>query len=411
MSARTRRLDLVRVSSLNPRAPWRPPPFRRPGGLSREEFRQFLVGVDDPPDVARYFENEAGESYADLPWAFKTTYNALACWCQALGRGEGCCVGDGANVQIAFTGLVEEDEASRQAKPLAQQRTEREYRINVCDTIAAVFEAARPSSPVPADPALTALPTTAPTWAPTPAPTTAPTLMPITSKPSASSGGSASPPSSRPSASASSDALPLLPTENDAEGWASRPSSRPSVNASSVALPFLPADNDTIPISNLLPPPPGNGTADATNKPDSSGGLDAGPLNPGETLGIALAAALVGFSLGYAYVFRRKNSREEDAALDDVRNQDLDGDAEAGPPDEEMPGGGARRVDDGGRGKEAEEPVAGRGGKGEAPAEISTETHGGRGQEKKRGDFDTLVSENEMLDAAKVIGIDPSASF
>merc|ERR1719253_1953164 len=85
------------------------------GGLSEEEFHAFLDGLDAPPRVAAFFDRDA-DSYLALPWLFKIAHKALACRCQALGLGDGCCLGEGAEIPLVGLGGAEAEGRQRQAE-------------------------------------------------------------------------------------------------------------------------------------------------------------------------------------------------------------------------------------------------------------------------------------------------------
>ncbi|KAL7547658.1 hypothetical protein ACHAWF_010942 [Thalassiosira exigua] len=77
-------------------------------GLNESEFLSFLKGIDDPPRVAAYFAQNAMESYADLPWLFQVAHKTLACRCEDLGMGAGCCEGD--DPEVPLVGMAAEGE-------------------------------------------------------------------------------------------------------------------------------------------------------------------------------------------------------------------------------------------------------------------------------------------------------------
>lgn len=137
------------------------------GGLTGDEFQDFLQGVDDPPYVSEFFDKS--DSYLGLPWLLKVAYNSLACRCQALGGGEGCCAGPGA--EIPLVGLAGDDGGSADASTEReagltdeQRQAAAEFRADVCDSVAAAFEKAVP------EPEPTAAPVTGSPVATEPAP-------------------------------------------------------------------------------------------------------------------------------------------------------------------------------------------------------------------------------------------------
>ena len=101
------------------------------GGLSEEEFYNFLTSIESPPSVATYFDNET--DFQDLELIYKVAHKALACQCVYLGFGEDCCLGDNAEIPIgvAVSGL--EDDAT------SVQMAAAEFRVNVCNSIASSF--------------------------------------------------------------------------------------------------------------------------------------------------------------------------------------------------------------------------------------------------------------------------------
>eukprot|EP00985_Skeletonema_marinoi_P005338 scaffold2308_cov122-Skeletonema_marinoi.AAC.5 len=84
------------------------------GGLSQSEFMNFLNSI---PQLESYFldtsllsANESGNiiTFAGLPFEVQLAYPTLACWCEELGDGEGCCEGEN-NPRINVSALVEEN--------------------------------------------------------------------------------------------------------------------------------------------------------------------------------------------------------------------------------------------------------------------------------------------------------------
>mmetsp|Transcript_4150 Transcript_4150/g.6368 ORF Transcript_4150/g.6368 Transcript_4150/m.6368 type:complete len:322 (+) Transcript_4150:193-1158(+) len=84
------------------------------GGLSQSEFMNFLNSI---PQLESYFldttlfsPNESGNiiTFAGLPFEVQLAYPTLACWCEELGEGEGCCEGEN-NPRINVSALVEEN--------------------------------------------------------------------------------------------------------------------------------------------------------------------------------------------------------------------------------------------------------------------------------------------------------------
>ena len=104
------------------------------GGLSSDEFHDFLMSIEEPKYVSEYFDQHS-DSYLALPWMFKVVFKGLACKCTALGKGSGCCAGRGA--EMPFDGLTE---MTRQGMSDAQQKVALEYRSDLCNSVAAVFQ-------------------------------------------------------------------------------------------------------------------------------------------------------------------------------------------------------------------------------------------------------------------------------
>jgi len=103
------------------------------GGLSSDEFHDFLMGIDDPPYVTEFFDQH--DSYVNLPWMFKVVHMSLACRCKDLGMGDGCCTGPNAEVPIAVM-----EKTSRQGMTEAQTSIANEYQADLCNSVAASFE-------------------------------------------------------------------------------------------------------------------------------------------------------------------------------------------------------------------------------------------------------------------------------
>lgn len=131
-------------------------------GLSEAEFHSFLLTIEEPPYVKEYFSQH--EDYQSMPWMFKVVHKALACRCEDLGLGDGCCTGE--DPEVKFIGLKDDDEAGLSNLTEAQRGAAREYRADMCNSIAVVLDKFIP----------TPSPTVGPTQSPTggPKPTQAP---------------------------------------------------------------------------------------------------------------------------------------------------------------------------------------------------------------------------------------------
>ena len=101
------------------------------GGLSEEEFYNFLTSIESPPSVATYFDNET--DFQDLELIYKVAHKALACQCVYLGFGEDCCLGDNAEIPIGVIESGLEEDAT------SVQMAAAEFRVNVCNSIASSF--------------------------------------------------------------------------------------------------------------------------------------------------------------------------------------------------------------------------------------------------------------------------------
>ena len=87
------------------------------GGLSATEFHAFLLAESAALD-------EAEEA---LPWQLAISHKALACRCQDLGLGDGCCLGEDAEIPLAGLGEGEETPGDGEREEL-------------CGTLATTFE-------------------------------------------------------------------------------------------------------------------------------------------------------------------------------------------------------------------------------------------------------------------------------
>ena len=108
------------------------------GGLSEEEFQLFLARIEEPPHVAAYLAGR--KTYGALPWQLKAAHKALACRCQDLGGGEGCCEG---RAEIPLAGLREEGGGD------ATTAAWGEFRTDLCGQLAAIFAAVAPPPAAP----------------------------------------------------------------------------------------------------------------------------------------------------------------------------------------------------------------------------------------------------------------------
>lgn len=139
------------------------------GGLSGPEYYAFLSGIEDPPYIAEYFKGYGG--FDELPWVFRVVHKSLACHCEQLGFGKGCC--EGGKSEVLLEGL--EDNGNGGA---ATNRVGGVYRDLFCQQIAYVLTKSIPT-PAPTDG-----PTAkSPTSGPTPPPSTGPSAAPVTGVP------------------------------------------------------------------------------------------------------------------------------------------------------------------------------------------------------------------------------------
>lgn len=67
-------------------------------GLSESEYHTFLSSIEDPPYIAEYFRSIP--SFDQLSWVCRAVHKSLACHCQSIGMGAGCCTGDDAEVLL-----------------------------------------------------------------------------------------------------------------------------------------------------------------------------------------------------------------------------------------------------------------------------------------------------------------------
>lgn len=100
------------------------------GGLSEDEFHDFLTSIQRPQNVVEYFANKT--SFEELELIFKIVHKSLACQCHALGLGEDCCEGDNAEIPI---GVVMSNSGVDSANSAAVD----EFRTTLCNNIAASF--------------------------------------------------------------------------------------------------------------------------------------------------------------------------------------------------------------------------------------------------------------------------------
>jgi hypothetical protein len=133
-------------------------------GLSESEYHAFWNSLDDPPYIARFFEDFDG--FDDLPWVFRVVHKSMACHCQKLGMGAVCCEGDDA--EIFLNGLESGAETTA---------VEEEYKDLICQQISYVLSRSI-DSPNP-----TYSPSVSPTPAPSAGPSGGPTLSPVTDSP------------------------------------------------------------------------------------------------------------------------------------------------------------------------------------------------------------------------------------
>ena len=62
------------------------------GGLDADEFFAFLRSTEG------YFDQF--DTYSDLPFYLRVLHKSLACRCTSLGLGDGCCIGEGAEIPL-----------------------------------------------------------------------------------------------------------------------------------------------------------------------------------------------------------------------------------------------------------------------------------------------------------------------
>ena len=71
-------------------------------GLSESEYHTFLSSIKDPPHVVEYFRDVP--SFNRLSWVLRAVHKLLACHCQNVGLGAGCCTGDDAEIMLSGLG-------------------------------------------------------------------------------------------------------------------------------------------------------------------------------------------------------------------------------------------------------------------------------------------------------------------
>jgi len=130
-------------------------------GLSSSEYFSFLSSIEEPPYIAEYFQEYS--SFGALPWVFRVVHKALACHCQKLGMGVGCCEGE--NAEVLMLGLEDSATGSTSART--------EYTDLFCQQIAYVLSKSIQS------PAPTAAPTFTPIEIPSVVPSSISTLAPV----------------------------------------------------------------------------------------------------------------------------------------------------------------------------------------------------------------------------------------
>ncbi len=67
-------------------------------GLSESEYHTFLSSIEEPQHVAEYFRDVP--CFNHLSWVIRAVHKSLACHCQNIGMGVGCCTGDDAEVLL-----------------------------------------------------------------------------------------------------------------------------------------------------------------------------------------------------------------------------------------------------------------------------------------------------------------------
>mmetsp|Transcript_9221 Transcript_9221/g.16690 ORF Transcript_9221/g.16690 Transcript_9221/m.16690 type:complete len:230 (-) Transcript_9221:296-985(-) len=130
-------------------------------GLSESEYKLFLSSIQDPPYIAEYFKSYDG--FDNLPWVFRVVHKSLACHCEELGFGDGCCEGD--NAEVLLNGLSDGNndgdiplEASKDSPGVEEEI----YKHLFCQQIAYVLTKSVPK------PQPTIWPTDKPTRSPSP---------------------------------------------------------------------------------------------------------------------------------------------------------------------------------------------------------------------------------------------------
>lgn len=104
------------------------------GGLSSDEFLNFLKTIEQPASVEAYFADKDVTAYDQLEFIYKIIHKSLACQCHLLGLGDDCCVGDNAEIPVGVTA-----ENAIGAGAMASDAAIAEFRNTLCNDISAGF--------------------------------------------------------------------------------------------------------------------------------------------------------------------------------------------------------------------------------------------------------------------------------
>jgi len=254
-------------------------------GLSAPEYFSFLSGIEDPPYISEYFAEFA--SFDQLPWVFRVVHKSLACHCEKLGMGGGCC--KGGNAQVQLLGL--------DTNGKTRNSVEEEYKDLFCQQISYVLTNSVRSPAPTSEP--TQSPTKSPSFSPTASPSKSPSFSPSAS-PSASpskspsAGPTASPsksPSAGPTASPSLGPVTIITTKSPSESPTSKPTVAPTISS----IPTVLVNNDKLRVET-------QGDRDEE---------DDGVLGYPAIIGIVVAILLLLVVLIALVVYRRRQTEQD----------------------------------------------------------------------------------------------------
>lgn len=340
------------------------------GGLSASEFYDMLSGIEEPQYVQEYFKNYG--SFGELPWGFRIVHKSLACHCEQLGKGPGCCEGDEAELLVDGT-WGGSGPGGADAAISKERSAEVEYADLVCQQLAFLMSNSIPtpeptgapsgrpsSSPVSNTPSVSptqspAAATNAPTNAPTVQPTSSPTQSPEAA-PSAQASVTQSPTTQTPVAQAPTTIAPTL-TPNvvyrcadlavcnyeapgAGDGWdlgtaCGGPGCPPPWNENAQ---YITGDVVTVSPGDVVNPGESVGAPDASTGPEE--GSEGGGMSAGAVAGIVIAILILAVALMALIVYRRRMEEErrlKEFAGDELPDEDLEEPSPPPPPARVLP--------------------------------------------------------------------------